>query len=263
MPVRSRSRSSIAAMRCRPVDDKLAHLIQILIHALANRAAIRKRHRWLVHQRARDQLVAGRPAYRAPPPSSAQRLAGFAVTNSPTAARRPGKPRQRLAQRHHLARPGRLQRDAPQQPLQVEHPIHRPPQALPPAKVAHRLRHRIQPRVDRVQRLHRPQQLRAQQPLAHRRAARVERPEQRRLRTLAREQRLHQLQVPHAHRIQLQRVVALVVPQRVQMLQRPLLGRAQVMHNRPRSHRSRVMLRPAPCRPASARCSCCRSSGTA
>jgi len=44
-----------------------------------------------------------------------------------------------------------------------------------------------------------------------------------------------QLQIPHTHCVKFQAIALLVVAQRIQVLQRSLLGSAQIMHNRARS----------------------------
>ena len=90
------------------------------------------------------------------------------------------QPRQARGQRPHIARTGRIETQPRQQALQVENALECPPHFFALQQIAMRLGHRLIARVQHRRIDQRPQNRRAQQPLAHRRLARIERVKERR-----------------------------------------------------------------------------------
>ncbi len=135
------------------------------------------------------------------------------------AAAHTGQAGQGCRQREHVARVGRLQRNAAQQTLDVENAVQRAAQLLACDERGERGRNRIQALFNLGGVDGWAQHPGAQQALAHRRQRVVERAEQGNF-ARARKQRLDELQVAHGDRVEDEAVLALVVADAVHMVER-------------------------------------------
>jgi hypothetical protein len=133
-PVRARSRSSIAAMCCRPLVESPRSSSSSASTPCAHCAAIAQRYTGGSSTSVRAIISRRSSSVSSFSASHFHRQAPLA-NSAPHAFKTPGSRSQRYAQRNHLARPRRIQRHASQQPLQVEHAIHRPAQVLALAQV--------------------------------------------------------------------------------------------------------------------------------
>ena len=90
--------------------------------------------------------------------------------------------RQRLPQRHEVARAGRAERRARHEPLEVVNRLERLAELAAIGRAERELLHGVEPVADALERAERAQQPRAQQPAAHRRDRAIDLVEQRALR---------------------------------------------------------------------------------
>ena len=116
MPVRARSASSISAMRCLPPRLMPRRSSSSGVDAVADDAAVARDQRRLVEQRAVERVAdVGEIVELGDQAADERRLE---LVEHHAHARHRGD---RLAQRHEIARPGRAERGARDQPLDVVH----------------------------------------------------------------------------------------------------------------------------------------------
>ena len=201
-----------------------AQLVEGGVHAVADAAAVARQQRRVVDDGRLDRLAHI---------SHVVELGDQALDERRTAVRELGaqvrNDGHRLPQRDQVARPGRAQGDARDQPFEVVHRLERFPQPGALQAAADQLLDRIEPVVNHLDRARRPLQPGAQQASAHRRRRAVDLGEQPAV--AAAVGRVDDLQVPAGGGIDDHVVGARAVVDPPHVREVDLLGVPQVLHH--------------------------------
>ena len=150
-----------------------------------------------------------------------------------SAARTAGSLRERSGEGENVARIGRLQRDAAEQALDVENAVERAAQLLAMNDAGEGGRDGVEALIDLRNIDGGAQHPGAQQALAHRRESVVEGAEESHIVAGAGKERLDQFEVAHGDGVEDQAVLALVVADAVDVVERSALGLADVVEDGP------------------------------
>ena len=203
--MRARSRSSISAMTCLPERLMRAQLVELRVDAVAREAAVARERRRLVDERRLDRDRGRRAGRRARRRASAR--AAPAARRARVRTR--GIDGERLLEADQIARTGRAERRARDQPLEILDRLDRVAELAAVGRAERQLLDGVEAIADRLERDERAQQPRAQQPAAHRRDGAIELVEQRSVAAALRS--LDDLEMLERRRIDEQRVGALAV----------------------------------------------------